>query len=365
MILVSDKHVYLQPPPLTSKEATDTDAGYFGRGIYLTSYPSYGSVYSDLNEKTSQQKREKQSGAAGNASIPDKAPTDVVLILSWVLMGRVYPVIEHPFKNRNQKQAEAERKTGQEPIDVTDTISLYNAPCVTHFDSHYCIVSQGDSSKIAFFPHLPDFLSPNAETGLTKPSSPIWRIEPPANVMIDVPEARQKSRSPAASPSLSSRKERASASPLSDNQGKLVVPRRSSDSPTKPLAQSTEIVRNKGSRVAKLPHSRSHDARTPMVPENGSLTNSAPDEDTTHYAATSVSSPARSKVKTEQHRSLPRYNRDPIRSMIHTRSNSADGLHPIIHQTPSTGSLPGLEPKSSPNRKSSHNRSVDTALSPL
>lgn len=50
------------------------DAGYFGNGIYFTQYPNYGDFY------TRQKKAQKRQ------------TEEMPLLLSWVLMGNVYPV---------------------------------------------------------------------------------------------------------------------------------------------------------------------------------------------------------------------------------------------------------------------------------
>jgi hypothetical protein len=60
-----------------------TDAGYFGKGIYFTQYPSYGDMYSQW----------KKNKSASKERFP--------LILSWIVMGEPYPVrslsIQLPF----------------------------------------------------------------------------------------------------------------------------------------------------------------------------------------------------------------------------------------------------------------------------
>lgn len=58
---------HLTPDQLEARGIGVNDDGYFGRGIYLSQYPSYGFEYANkLNH----------------------------LLCSWVLMGKVYPVTE-------------------------------------------------------------------------------------------------------------------------------------------------------------------------------------------------------------------------------------------------------------------------------
>lgn len=71
-----------------------TKTGFFGKGIYFTQSPSYCSEYA----------------------------TDGCLMLSWVLLGRSYPVVEHP--------------------DPKAQGSLYGKPCKGGFNSHYVVVKE-------------------------------------------------------------------------------------------------------------------------------------------------------------------------------------------------------------------------------
>jgi len=87
---------FLEPHELTKQ----TDPGYFGKGIYFTQFPSYGIQY------------------VKNLSAP-------VLLLSWILMGKVYPVIERP---------------SNDPADKDKT--LLGKPCKQGFDSHYSITKK-------------------------------------------------------------------------------------------------------------------------------------------------------------------------------------------------------------------------------
>ena len=57
------------------------DAGYFGGGTYFTQYPSYGDYY--IQER-------KQTRNVINNDIP--------LILSWIMLGKAYPVRIHDIQ---------------------------------------------------------------------------------------------------------------------------------------------------------------------------------------------------------------------------------------------------------------------------
>src|SRR5689334_3166055 len=88
---------FLDPTELAVSK--QTDPGYFGKGIYFTQFPSYGSLYAD---------KEKQC-----------------MLVSWVMMGKPYPVIESPT----------------DPPDV----SLLGKSCVPGYNSHYAVVKQKGS----------------------------------------------------------------------------------------------------------------------------------------------------------------------------------------------------------------------------
>lgn len=79
---------HLTPQECRSRGITLEDEGFFGSGIYMTQYPSYGFQYA----------------------------VDDVLLLSWVLMGRVYPVTESVHDN-----------------------ALKGKPVLEGYDSHYIL----------------------------------------------------------------------------------------------------------------------------------------------------------------------------------------------------------------------------------
>eukprot|EP01094_Clydonella_sp_ATCC50884_P000974 TRINITY_DN1072_c0_g1_i2.p1 TRINITY_DN1072_c0_g1~~TRINITY_DN1072_c0_g1_i2.p1 ORF type:complete len:1509 (-),score=367.26 TRINITY_DN1072_c0_g1_i2:140-4666(-) len=93
------------PRPLTKEqqqaldERKPVDFGFYGRGFYMTQYPSYGNYYLETVRQ-----------------LPQGTP----LLLSWVLLGNVYPVTEDPGAKDN----------------------LHGKPCVEGFDSHYTLVSK-------------------------------------------------------------------------------------------------------------------------------------------------------------------------------------------------------------------------------
>src|SRR5690606_9652456 len=89
------------PPPITPEEDFDLkrgcmvgDLGNFGRGAYFSQYPQYVLPY-----------------------IRD----GLVLQLSWVLPGRIFPVIE----------------------PITGLTTLHGQPCVPGFNSHYTLTGRG------------------------------------------------------------------------------------------------------------------------------------------------------------------------------------------------------------------------------
>ena len=90
------------------------DDGFIGRGFYLTQYPKYGDYYLNLKRK---ENAAAGGGIGGNGAGGEGMPN--LLLLSWVLMGRAYPVIESPM--------------GPE--------SLHGQPCRPGYDSHYAVVS--------------------------------------------------------------------------------------------------------------------------------------------------------------------------------------------------------------------------------
>ena len=146
------------PAPLDPSEPVVGDKGFFGRGIYFTQYPSYGDYYRSNQIRTapvaipnsdgdSESEMEASQGlkasvsatasaplSSGSGSPPSRAQqTEVLevmppLLLSWVLLGRVYPVIESPIAPADQPLRE--RK------------DLHGKPCIEGYDSHYAIVDR-------------------------------------------------------------------------------------------------------------------------------------------------------------------------------------------------------------------------------
>lgn len=98
------------------------DPGYFGKGIYFTQFPSYSAKYN--------------TGAAK------------CLLLSWLLMGRVYPVIEHPSGKDNL--------VGKRMLMIFFFfLGYFNFFCsssarVPGFDSHYVVVKR--VNDLVYFP---------------------------------------------------------------------------------------------------------------------------------------------------------------------------------------------------------------------
>lgn len=112
---------FLEPAELDAKLKSlgkeQTDPGYFGKGIYFTQFPSYGASY---------------------------ARSTSCLLLSWVLMGRAYPVIEEPLL----KVSPGER-------------TLLGSSCKPGFHSHYVVVKQKGPT---FLPCPPQNAEGGAET---------------------------------------------------------------------------------------------------------------------------------------------------------------------------------------------------------
>jgi len=96
-------------------EVKKTDGGYFGNGIYFTQFLSYSDKYMKLKEK--------------QHKIVPGAP----LILSWVLMGNAYPVIEKAtVKGDPNSLFGCSRKDGYvcvKDIDPSNPNNLVYQPC--------------------------------------------------------------------------------------------------------------------------------------------------------------------------------------------------------------------------------------------
>ena len=96
-----------------------TDPGYFGRGIYFTQFPSYGDLYSGKVQASLSQEQEDE-GEEGKKGGEESS----IMMMSWVLMGNVYPVVEDPFKKPN----------------------LLGKPLKEGFDSHYVLVKNAGNA---------------------------------------------------------------------------------------------------------------------------------------------------------------------------------------------------------------------------
>lgn len=59
---------------MSGTEVKKTDGGYFGNGMYFTQYPNYGHYYTKSKKLLRRHMEE------------------MPLILSWIVMGNVYPV---------------------------------------------------------------------------------------------------------------------------------------------------------------------------------------------------------------------------------------------------------------------------------
>jgi len=106
---------FRMPPPFFDP-TLQKDPGYFGQGVYFTQFPSYGDKYVKMTEK-------------GNIGTP--------LLLSFLLMGTIYPVTEHPL----------------------DPNSLSGKPCKEGYNSHYAIVkAHGLPCKINEIPEADEFV---------------------------------------------------------------------------------------------------------------------------------------------------------------------------------------------------------------
>lgn len=104
-------------PPLTESQAKQlekrlpVDLGFFGRGTYFSQFFGYGAQYA--------------------AQYPG-AP----MLLSWVVMGKVYPVTESCL------------------LPIKD--NLHGKPCVEGFDSHYALVHKATKQPISKLTDAPD-----------------------------------------------------------------------------------------------------------------------------------------------------------------------------------------------------------------
>ena len=81
----------------------------YGRGLYFTQYPSFAD-------------RRLTSGSFNNDDRQGGSAQGDVLLLSWALMGKVYPVCENPLSEEG---------------------AIRNQPCRDGFSSHYAVLQKG------------------------------------------------------------------------------------------------------------------------------------------------------------------------------------------------------------------------------
>ena len=111
------------------------DGGYFGKGIYFTTSVPYGYKYASYNN-------------AGSKA----------LILSWLIVGNVYPAIEFPHNllSPDEYQNNVEILPEQKP-------SLYGG--AIKGDSHFTIVRPFRNSPINYVPCHPKEMEQYATKG--------------------------------------------------------------------------------------------------------------------------------------------------------------------------------------------------------
>ena len=80
------------------------------RGIYFTQFPSYGDEYVEMCRKASVARSDEEPP-------PEE---DTPLLLSWVLLGRVWPVVNGP----------------------NDANNFYGKPCKPGYTAHYTVVNK-------------------------------------------------------------------------------------------------------------------------------------------------------------------------------------------------------------------------------
>jgi len=121
-------------PELTAEQAQELrvgkpsqDYGWFGRGNYFTQYPSYGRAYSLKRARDSRRSSAtiRRDDIGTDTDTDDDVHAALPLMLSFILMGRTYPVTE--------------------PCSLPFDQNLVGKPCVPGYDSHYALVS-GPSS---------------------------------------------------------------------------------------------------------------------------------------------------------------------------------------------------------------------------
>lgn len=99
---IADTNFYM-PPTIEKMGISRKDPGYYGSGIYFTQFLSYADSFSAWHEAKDQAK-----------------PPIRTLLLSWLLLGRVYPVVESPLSEEK----------------------LVGASVKKDYDSHYIIIEK-------------------------------------------------------------------------------------------------------------------------------------------------------------------------------------------------------------------------------
>lgn len=91
------------------------DSGFYGRGIYFTSNLEYAQLYANDNMNK-------------NSTKKNKLNDEFIVILSFILIGNVYPVIENPYENDSFK----------------------GKPCQSGYDSHFTLVKPDKFTPCCF-----------------------------------------------------------------------------------------------------------------------------------------------------------------------------------------------------------------------
>ena len=118
------------------QKASTQDIGYIGHGVYFTQWPSYGENYAKhvdeassmlervqaVNQHSPSSSSSSSSSSANAATTTPQSTQMKPLLLSFVLMGRVYPVIEQP--------------------NVTSLhTNMFGHPIMEQYDSHYSLMT--------------------------------------------------------------------------------------------------------------------------------------------------------------------------------------------------------------------------------
>lgn len=152
---------FLEQSELAAAGITVTDPGYFGPGIYFTQFPSYGARYAARRKSK-------------------------CLLVSWVLMGNTYPVIESPQGMKMALTAKVE------PFDSHFVVvdQLYNFPCkpldppgldeIVVFSKHQIlprIIFHFSDAKKSHEPSLACSKKPQEPSSAAPPGSPSQSFE--------------------------------------------------------------------------------------------------------------------------------------------------------------------------------------------